>query len=81
MAQMPSTSPNGHGALQEAINRSEPACTREGQNEYGVAVFQRIAHQHRGDGEKPESGEQIQLIHPYFCRFDAAASRGYLGRS
>jgi hypothetical protein len=52
--------------LQEPMDRAEPAGTGEGEREYGVAIVQRIAHQHRRDSEKPESGERIPLYSPQF---------------
>src|SRR5580698_493514 len=51
--------PEGPGALQKAISRTQPAGQRKGQNEMRAALFQRIGHQHQGDGEKPEQSKPV----------------------
>lgn len=52
--QTASTIPNGHAPLQEAVGRPQPAGAREAQHPPGRPALERLADQHRDDGEEPE---------------------------
>src|SRR5712691_6717559 len=45
--------------LKEPINRTEAASRREPQDEQCASLFQRIADQHRGDGEQTKGGKAV----------------------